>query len=247
MLLLYSLAAFLTLSSCSAASVFPRASPVVNQTTCDGKQFTYQYLAGYGFIPSNARDKYGDTIGGIGSSIALDRSSWKKKSKRGKDYYTGVLYVLPDRGWYKFPDPLFFLTSSLHFLHHILNPPSPLHVLLSRSTPLLFNTGTPKARSTTRTGCINSASRSRPTPPPRHPPPPHRTSSLNTWTRSCSRGQMARRPRVWTLILRATCLFLASHLCQRRRMWEMGLEGRGLEAGGSRLILVSRPRFSLGV
>ena len=70
---------------------------MVNQTTCDGKQFTYQALAGYGLIPSNARDKYGDTIGGIGSSIALDRASWKK-TKSGS--YTGILWALPDRGWY---------------------------------------------------------------------------------------------------------------------------------------------------
>ncbi|KAI9684252.1 MAG: hypothetical protein M1822_005725 [Bathelium mastoideum] len=69
---------------------------VVNQTTCNGKLYTYQQLAGYGFIPSDARDKFGDTIGGIGSSVALDRLSWKKANGSS---YTGTLWALPDRGW----------------------------------------------------------------------------------------------------------------------------------------------------
>jgi hypothetical protein len=71
-------------------------STFVNQTTCNGKQYTYQELAGYGLIPGNSRDEFGDTIGGIGSAIALDRSQWKKL-RNGS--YTGVLWALPDRGW----------------------------------------------------------------------------------------------------------------------------------------------------
>lgn len=69
---------------------------IVNQTTCDNKEFVYQQLAGYGFVPSDARDKFGDTLGGYGSSAAFDRKSWKKVSKGS---YTGTLYTLPDRGW----------------------------------------------------------------------------------------------------------------------------------------------------
>lgn len=69
---------------------------VVNQTTCNGKQYTYQELAGFGLIPGHSRDKFGDTIGGIGSAIALDRSQWKKL-RNGS--YTGVIWTLPDRGW----------------------------------------------------------------------------------------------------------------------------------------------------
>ena len=72
------------------------AEHVVNQTTCAGSTYKYAGLAGYGFIPSNATDKYGDTIGGIGSSIAIDQSSWHKI---GLDRYSGVVYTLPDRGW----------------------------------------------------------------------------------------------------------------------------------------------------
>ena len=55
----------------------------------------YESFAGYGFLPSDARDKFGDTIGGIGSSATIDRTSWKKVG----DSYTGILWGLPDRGW----------------------------------------------------------------------------------------------------------------------------------------------------
>lgn len=67
----------------------------VNTTTCNGQTYIYEELAGYGYIPSNARDKTGDTIGGIGSSIAIDKSTWRKEGSS----YKGVLYALPDRGW----------------------------------------------------------------------------------------------------------------------------------------------------
>lgn len=70
----------------------------VNVTTCNGKIYTYSALAGYGKLASDARDKFGDTIGGIGSAIALDKKSWK--SKNGKtEAYQGIMYGLPDRGW----------------------------------------------------------------------------------------------------------------------------------------------------
>ncbi|KAI4173821.1 MAG: hypothetical protein LQ348_006474 [Seirophora lacunosa] len=95
---------FLVLSSCltvvSAVPTSPKSHPpatgVVNQTTCNGKQYIYQQLAGYGFIPANARDSQGDTLGGFGSAIAIDQKSWRKL-KNGT--YTGTLYALPDRGW----------------------------------------------------------------------------------------------------------------------------------------------------
>ncbi|GME26027.1 hypothetical protein GTA08_BOTSDO08404 [Neofusicoccum parvum] len=68
----------------------------VNTTTCNGNTYTYRSLAGYGFVPGNARDKYGDTLGGLGSSIAIERGSWRR-SPNGS--YTGTLWALPDRGW----------------------------------------------------------------------------------------------------------------------------------------------------
>lgn len=69
----------------------------VNSTTCNGQFYAYTELAGYGFISGNARDKYGDTIGGVGSAIALDQSSWTR-SVDGLTYQ-GLLWALPDRGW----------------------------------------------------------------------------------------------------------------------------------------------------
>ncbi|KAJ5197966.1 uncharacterized protein N7498_007083 [Penicillium cinerascens] len=79
----------------SLLAVAASAADVVNQTTCAGTTYKYTGLAGYGFVPSNATDKYGDTIGGIGSSVAIDSCSWR--SRHGA--YHGTVYTLPDRGW----------------------------------------------------------------------------------------------------------------------------------------------------
>ncbi|KAL4870766.1 hypothetical protein BDV12DRAFT_194969 [Aspergillus spectabilis] len=81
----------------TARSCTPHYPPsVVNKTTCGGTNYAYTGLEGYGFVESNARDKYGDTLAGIGSSAALEKGSWRKT---GKDSYSGVFYLLPDRGW----------------------------------------------------------------------------------------------------------------------------------------------------
>ncbi|OJJ99320.1 hypothetical protein ASPACDRAFT_52720 [Aspergillus aculeatus ATCC 16872] len=69
---------------------------VVNRTSCGSHTYTYSGLAGYGYIPSNATDKYGDTLGGFGSSAAFDLESWRRI---GPETYTGLLYCIPDRGW----------------------------------------------------------------------------------------------------------------------------------------------------
>ncbi|KAL2865850.1 esterase-like/phytase family protein [Aspergillus lucknowensis] len=69
---------------------------VVNKTTCGSTTYAYTGLEGYGFVVSNARDKYGDTLAGIGSSATLERGSWRKT---GKDSYSGIFWLLPDRGW----------------------------------------------------------------------------------------------------------------------------------------------------
>jgi hypothetical protein len=76
----------------------PPAAPAVNVTTCNGKKYTYEGLAGFGKLPSDARDKFGDTIG-LGSAMALDKASCKK-SKDKKGAYSGIIWGLPDRGWY---------------------------------------------------------------------------------------------------------------------------------------------------
>ncbi|KAL8947897.1 MAG: hypothetical protein Q9222_005872 [Ikaeria aurantiellina] len=129
-------------------SLFPRAKDVVNQTTCNKKQYTYQQLAGYGFIPANARDSTGDTLGGFGSSIAIDLKTWKKL-KNGT--YTGTLYALPDRGWNT--QGTLNYQNRIHTFSISFTPtpdtssssPSPPNLLLSyKSTTLLTDpTGTP--------------------------------------------------------------------------------------------------------
>ena len=74
----------------------PAASSIASSATCNGKSYQYLGLAGYGFTPSNSRDKFGDTAGGIGSSAAFKTDSWILQSNGS---YTGLLYALPDRGW----------------------------------------------------------------------------------------------------------------------------------------------------
>ncbi|KAI1380489.1 esterase-like activity of phytase-domain-containing protein [Hypoxylon crocopeplum] len=69
---------------------------VVNKTTCNGIEYQYEELAGYGYVISDAVDKFGDTLGGLGSSIHLERGAWKKLDNGS---YSGVLWSLPDRGW----------------------------------------------------------------------------------------------------------------------------------------------------
>ena len=102
----------------------PAPLPITNQTTCNGEQYTYQELAGYGFVPNDARDKFGDTLGGYGNSIAMDRKQWRKV-KDG--LYTGIVYAIPDRGW---------CVATEQYLETM--------------ALLIGETGTPKGQSTTR-------------------------------------------------------------------------------------------------
>ncbi|KAK8179915.1 esterase-like activity of phytase-domain-containing protein [Phyllosticta capitalensis] len=69
----------------------------VNTTTCANRTYTYRSLAGFGSLPSSARDKYGDTLGSIGSAVALAPGSWAWSASSQR--YTGVLWAAPDRGW----------------------------------------------------------------------------------------------------------------------------------------------------
>ncbi|EGE00576.1 hypothetical protein TESG_07879 [Trichophyton tonsurans CBS 112818] len=70
--------------------------PIVKQTKCGSHTYQYNGLVGYGTVPSNAVDKYGDTLGGFGSSIAIEQASWKKNSD---GTYEGIAWAIPDRGW----------------------------------------------------------------------------------------------------------------------------------------------------
>ncbi|KAI9712339.1 MAG: hypothetical protein M1820_001552 [Bogoriella megaspora] len=91
-----SLLSFTILAAIGSLALAAPASSFVNQTTCNGNTYTYNQLAGYGFLPSDGRDKFGDTLGGIGSSATIDPKSWRKINGSS---YTGILWALPDRGW----------------------------------------------------------------------------------------------------------------------------------------------------
>jgi len=52
-------------------------------------------IVGFGLIPSNFTESTGDTLGGIGSAIAIKRGTWRLVNGS----YTGTLEVRPDRGF----------------------------------------------------------------------------------------------------------------------------------------------------
>ena len=80
----------------AAAGLFLAALPVQAQSvTFDGESFVNKGLVAVARLPADAKDKQGDTLGGIGSGMAADLSSWK----RDGDSYSGTLYMVPDRGW----------------------------------------------------------------------------------------------------------------------------------------------------
>src|SRR6478609_2339551 len=56
--------------------------------------FVNKALVGVGRVPSDLRDKFGETFGS-GSGIAVDPRSWVKTPTG----YQGTLYMLPDRGY----------------------------------------------------------------------------------------------------------------------------------------------------
>lgn len=76
----------------AVAKSVERATPPAASVSCNGQAYSYDGLAGYGSVKSDARDQYGDTIS-IGSAMTV--RDWKKTGDR----YTGTLYGLPDRGW----------------------------------------------------------------------------------------------------------------------------------------------------
>ncbi|KAK4117852.1 hypothetical protein N656DRAFT_786459 [Canariomyces notabilis] len=85
---LLSAVAFASLALATPCKQDPAAPPV----TCNGKKYQYDSLAGFGSLPHDARDEFGDTIS-IGSAMAV--TNWHKAG----DKYKGTVYGLPDRGW----------------------------------------------------------------------------------------------------------------------------------------------------
>ncbi|KAI9063592.1 hypothetical protein FKP32DRAFT_1571777 [Trametes sanguinea] len=64
--------------------------------TLGGKQYVNKGLVGFGLIPSNFTESTGDTIGGIGSAIALKRGSF---AKNADGTFKGTIIAQPDRGF----------------------------------------------------------------------------------------------------------------------------------------------------
>ena len=113
-----------------------------SSATCNGKTYTYERLAGYGEIPGNSRDHFGDTIGGIGSAIAIPRASWLKLPN---GQYTGSLWATPDRGWNT--EGTINYQNRLHQFQVTLTPnnsatvanPSPANINFKYLNTILFN------------------------------------------------------------------------------------------------------------
>ncbi|KAJ7669762.1 esterase-like activity of phytase-domain-containing protein [Mycena rosella] len=85
----------LALLQISAALHVPRATTAVS-VTLDGVTYVNQGLVGFGRIPSNFTESTGDTMGGIGSAIAIKYGSWQAQANGS---FTGTLVVQPDRGY----------------------------------------------------------------------------------------------------------------------------------------------------
>lgn len=83
-----------TFSSLLGAIVIGAASTVAADTTVsfDGRTFVNHGLVGFGRINASAVDSYGETLGGLGSAIALESIQNQGSS------YTGKIRLNPDRG-----------------------------------------------------------------------------------------------------------------------------------------------------
>src|SRR5215467_15219871 len=84
---------------CVAALVFAlplAATPALaaDTVTVGGLTLVNKGLVGVGRIPSDHRDKLGETFGS-GSGLAADVRSWRRTA----DGYRGTFYLLPERGY----------------------------------------------------------------------------------------------------------------------------------------------------
>jgi hypothetical protein len=77
------------------AAILPAAPALAFDTvTLDGRTFVNKGVVGVGRMPAGLRDKFGETFGS-GSGLAIDPEVWLREA----DSYSGVLYMLPDRGY----------------------------------------------------------------------------------------------------------------------------------------------------
>ncbi len=87
-------ASLLAIAAVTGVSLLATAAET-QSVSFDGATFVNKGLVAVGRVPSDAKDKLGDTLGGVGSGMVADVGSWKKDGEG----YTGTLYMLPDRGW----------------------------------------------------------------------------------------------------------------------------------------------------
>ncbi|CAG7852304.1 Uncharacterized secreted protein ARB_04696 Flags: Precursor [Serendipita indica DSM 11827] len=95
-----------------------RPDPSLCSDTHKGSDtFVNKGLVAFGFIPSDAKDKYGETLGGFGSAMALQRGTFRAKPD---GTFEGKMIVLPDRG-YNVEAPIDWQTR-LHYLSFMMKP-----------------------------------------------------------------------------------------------------------------------------
>ncbi|KAF8915283.1 esterase-like activity of phytase-domain-containing protein [Mucidula mucida] len=66
------------------------------KVTLDGQTYINKGIVGFGVIPSDFVESTGDTLGGIGSAVALKNGSWRKLEN---GTFTGTFIAHPDRGY----------------------------------------------------------------------------------------------------------------------------------------------------
>ena len=71
-----------------AATLMSGAAAAQQSVVFEDSTFVNRGLVGVARVPSDARDQFGDTLGGFGSAMAMDLDSWKK-NRDGS--YTGIL------------------------------------------------------------------------------------------------------------------------------------------------------------
>jgi hypothetical protein len=75
------------------------ASPLAirdDEVDLDGYTFVNKGLVAFGLIPSNTLESTGDTLGGLGSAMAIKYGSWKQSDDGS---FSGTLVMHPDRGY----------------------------------------------------------------------------------------------------------------------------------------------------
>ncbi|KZV76581.1 hypothetical protein PENSPDRAFT_747472 [Peniophora sp. CONT] len=79
----------------SGAGAHPaRRAASTSVAQLDGVTYVNKGIVAFGYLPNDMTESTGDTLGGLGSAIAL-----KSFSANGNTSYTGTLVVQPDRGY----------------------------------------------------------------------------------------------------------------------------------------------------